>query len=634
MAGFIRRYGSMPNNTTLQEIEGVDIIDLPPPGSITGVGIGTVAIVGEFANMTYADDPVEAFGSQDMLEKVGTWDETLGQFGGDGGNGFVAVRGKKYRRLVCVPIDMTTGNIRVFRDLPLAASATNVEPATPLVAAILLAGFELLDGTDRVRTAANSEFTAPLPTQSGVDGETFPAATSAITFGSAGAAFVNADVGRILVPGTSGTAAANRGTFRVISRVSGTEITVQNLDGTAPTFTNATSLPWRLYDGAAADTGGTALLATATASDVLARSLDSGTIAAATVLTPTTAPDATSPLAGLAATVHPTVALTDPDAKVGASYPANDALLDALYATAIDTLLGDEDPEADVNIVFSARHSDAIRSKLREHVLLASQYGLGRLAINSPEVNTTSFATVTGDADPGVGADRHERVLFAWPGHNTFIPEAAGVSITGADAVAYTTGFLDLACDSLLASVISNLDFNRNPGQASAPIPSLMALVNSVQRGVTGLNLARYISMRQNGIVGLRRDKTSGYIFQSGVTTSLTSGQTNISRRRTADFIQDSAAARLNQLVKEPLTEALKTAIWGEFDEFLAEQLSANNPAAQKIHSYAIDVTSGNTDAKEALGIWVIIGRIRTLATLDKIVLQVEAGASVSIVAA
>ena len=50
MAGFIRRYGNFPGTETITLIEGVVIVDLPPPGSITGLSTGTVGLVGEFAD--------------------------------------------------------------------------------------------------------------------------------------------------------------------------------------------------------------------------------------------------------------------------------------------------------------------------------------------------------------------------------------------------------------------------------------------------------------------------------------------------------------------------------------------------------------------------------------------------------
>ena len=137
--------------------------------------------------------------------------------------------------------------------------------------------------------------------------------------------------------------------------------------------------------------------------------------------------------------------------------------------------------------------------------------------------------------------------------------------------------------------------------------------------------------LRQNGICGLRNDRVSGFIFQSGVTTSLVSGQKNINRRRMADFIEDSVAQSLVPMSKLPLTNSLKDAMTGQVDAFLTQLKSDNNPAAQRIVDYSVDDQSGNTPDLEARGIFVIIARVRTLATADFIVLQAEIGEGVVI---
>ena len=70
--------------TAVIVIEGVVIVDLPPPGSVEGVDTGVAALVGEFADMGAATDvdgsgivttdivPQEIFTSQDLLNKTPT----------------------------------------------------------------------------------------------------------------------------------------------------------------------------------------------------------------------------------------------------------------------------------------------------------------------------------------------------------------------------------------------------------------------------------------------------------------------------------------------------------------------------------------------------------------------------------
>jgi hypothetical protein len=310
-----------------------------------------------------------------------------------------------------------------------------------------------------------------------------------------------------------------------------------------------------------------------------------------------------------------------------------DATIDALYATAIDTLLSDALPARDVNIIASARKSSTIRAKLKSHVLTQSSLGVGRMAINAPTLATQVLTTVIGDADPGVGANRDERVVYTWPGCLQFVPEAVGYRLKTANGLTTTDGLLDQAFDGYVAAVLSNLPPERNPGQAAPPVPEVLAGVLGYQRGVSNLGINEYTQLRAKGVAALRIDRTVGPIIQSGITTSLTSGQKNINRRRMADFLEDSVAQRLVSFGKLPLTSQLKDAAVGEVNAFLAELLSANNPAAQRISGYIVDDKSGNTPDLEAKGIFVIIMKVRTLATADFIVLQAEVGEGVNVTA-
>lgn len=135
-AGFVRRFSSFPGLEQLTLIEGAAIIDLPPPGQIEGVGVGTVALVGEFADVTFGTtvdtsgnvstkgNPVEIFSPQDLLNKLGGFDETLGEFGGALGNGFATLRGRRFSRLVGVPVNIASAKgVRYFRHLPGCKSA-------------------------------------------------------------------------------------------------------------------------------------------------------------------------------------------------------------------------------------------------------------------------------------------------------------------------------------------------------------------------------------------------------------------------------------------------------------------------------------------------------------------------------
>jgi len=278
----------------------------------------------------------------------------------------------------------------------------------------------------------------------------------------------------------------------------------------------------------------------------------------------------------------------------------------------------------------AARKSSNIRTSLKTTVLSRSAQGKGMVCCIAPELSTQTTTAAISSSDPGVGARRDESVFYSWPGVQTYVPEAVDYLLGTADGDFTLDGTLDDTSDVWLASVLSNLAPERNPGQAQSPVPLVMAPVLSLQRGVTELEMADYIVMRQNGICGPRIDPTVGPIFQSGVTSSLVSGQKNIARRRMANFLQDSMAIALLPLAKLPLTEDLKDAVLSEITAFMEELRSANNPKAQRINDYVIDGESGNTPTLESKGIYVVIVRVRTLSTMDDVVLQCEIGENVA----
>lgn len=814
MAGFIRRVNSFPPVSFITQIEGVVIVDLPPPSSITGVGTGVTCLVGEFADMTFATQadtsgnittfpqPTQAFSSQDLLNKFGGWDPTIGQFGGDMGNGFAELRNKSFAELVIVPVNLASSKgVRMWRQLPTNKSFTDSTPITPVIAATVLAGLEFKSGANRVKNGKAFTFTDNVAYDGGTDGTIVPTGLPSATqpFISATADFKNAGtkVGDALVigviqpaltftptpttvsvavtvpvqptaPGTidvvshagfpssgllligseiisytgvgtntftgcngavlgttnalhaigaavsffnpnasvatlsvamiagdtsatvvdttplpsSGTILidgevmhytgktltsltgltkglfntvdnahgngakitllTNANTYRVFSVDSATQITIEQQGNSDPTSAfNASnwfaesSIPWRLYVASDADTGGIHTLTQDGGYTIPARPLDA-TIAQMTNIPPTVSippnsPSNWNPLSGLTMrTVNDSIGLAFTSA-VQAPNAADSPPLDALYNTAFDSLLTDESPGSDVNIVWAARKSTLIRSKIRSHVDAASARGLGRIGMISPSVNQLNTATVLGNADPGVGATRDERVVYDWPGLLTFVPEASGTVIATADGKTTTDGILDTTSDGWMAAICSNLAPERNPGQAGAPVSTIMANVLGLQRGAPNLTLSEYIAFKQFGIAAPRQTKTLGILYQSGITSSVVSGQTNINRRRMADFIEDSLAEAYNNYVKQPLTQDLKDTIQTETVAFLNTLLSPTNPAAQRIEAFSVDVVSGNTPETEALGIFVVIVNVRMLATADFIVLQASVGQTVVI---
>lgn len=684
--GFIRRFGYYPGSEVISQIEGVAIIDLPPPGAVAGVSTGVVAAVGECSDMTYAvsvdstgtvttkAQPQEIFSSQDLINKIGGFDETLGDFGTSGGNLFAALRNKSFSRLIAVPISLASSKgCRVFRDLPLCRTSTDANPVVPVLAASVAAGREFRSGVGRLRLAARVTFTALDPITKGVGGSLTATAT-AVTQSFIGPSAwdliarpdgtTGARKGDIIVIGFNNAGAkspaSDAGTYRVQTdpAASSTTLTIERLDGaTFPIVATTASLPWRLHFASDADSApvlvpgnttpggysasqdGGYIVPIRPITSTLGLQVDGTPYAAALVLTPLVVPTATTGdswdvLSGLGARLHVT-STTVFTAAVQGINAAVASGLEALYATALAALLGDDSPSRDTNVVVTARTSAAIRLSTRTHVLTASTQGRGRTAVISPALTLLTTANATADADPGVGgtggATRHERLVYAWPGERTYVPEALNFRVKTADGMTTADGILDMRSDFRVASILSNLAPERNPAQTAEPIPTLMSSVIAFQRGVSGLGLNEYTALRAAGVMALRLDRTAGPIYQSGITTSLTSGEKNVNRRRMADFIEDSLSERLVSFSKLPLTQRLKDAAVGEARAFMNELLSPNNSAAQRIDAFQVDGVSGNTPTLEAKGIYVIIVRVRLTPTADFIVLQAEIGESVVI---
>jgi hypothetical protein len=673
MPGFLRRFSYYPTPEVITQIEGLTIVDLPPPQQATGVGTGCVACVGEFSDMSAAVTvssagvvstkcvPVEIFSSRDMIDKVGGWDETIGDFGTSGGNGFADIRGKSFSRLVVAPVNLCSAQgARFFRELPLNYSATNSLPVVPFMGASIAAGREFRNGSGRMRIGRRVDFTALPPITTGVGGASIAGASAATQVFNATGGFdwtliarpdgsLGARKGDILVIGynAAGAKSVDAGTYRVqADPSSGIAVTVESLSGANFAFTGAATVSWRLHVGSDADSAPVVVTGSTTpggyksseagGSTIPVRCLSDsagvtgadGTWSASTVLTPATVPTASTgstwdTLSGLQGTTLPSGTTAYTYLVQRANAPAGTAL-NVLYQSALDALLGDSDPVSAVNVVWSSRVSSTIRAALKAHELSASGGGVGRMAISNPELSVQTLVSAVGTADPGVGAYRDEGLIYTWPGVQSYIPEAVNYNLKRADSSVTNTGILDFSAASWLASVLSLLAPELNPGTAANPVPQVLQSVLGLQLGAPTLGLGEYSQMRASGICGIRIEKNTGPIFQSGITSSLISGQKNISRRRMSYYIEDSLAQALISFVKLPLTQANMNSAVVETEAFMAGLKSVDNPAQARIKDYSVDGKSGNTAANLANGIYVIIVRGQLIASGDFIVLQAE----------
>jgi hypothetical protein len=659
-AGFIQRFGSFPSVQQIQTIEGVVIIDGVGPSQIQGTGTGVVGIVGEFADVSYAvkveggnvtsaPQPVRVTSDADLVSKVGPFDSTLGQFGGACGNGLADIRGKRFAGLVVAPINLASDKaVRLVRDLPTNASATNPSPVVPMVGATVVAGTLFQDNAaeKQTKSAGAVVFSSVGAYASGTDGVSVAGSSSGgQLFNSAGGAFVTngVAVGDAIVIGVLGTD-ADAGTYRVRQVVSETQLVVGKLDGINFVWVGDTALPWRIHVAATADSGA-GLFSAVAQFTVPARPIMES-VANDVVLTPAVpAAAATStswqPLSGLKLCTQPGSGngLTY-TAAVQAPSAANSTEILAKYGEVLAALESDSDPANTINIVMCSRAARLNAYNLRQLAQNRSQAGLGMVAVVAPGLEcqtlgaaTSSSAGATTDQSFGVAAidaaGRSDRVIYTWTGVRQLNADAQGISIATATGGSTTDGVLDLTAAGHLCSVLSLIQPERNPGELTDVTQSALSTVLGQQRGAPVLTRADYEVMKSFGICGIRIDRSSGPVFQSGITTSLVSGRTRISRRRMADFIQDSLARQYNLYVKQLLSENVKTALITETDGFLAGLLARATPNLQRIAGYSVDPTGGNTPELESQGIYVLGVAVRLLAEADNIVLNANIGESV-----
>lgn len=306
-----------------------------------------------------------------------------------------------------------------------------------------------------------------------------------------------------------------------------------------------------------------------------------------------------------------------------------EAQIDVKYLTAIGKTKSVSNVAKEANFIFSARQSNAVRSALRQNAIDASANGcFGREAFTRPPLNTTRANAKSSTAQPGVGTYRHERLTYAYPGVCHLVPQIAERGLSG--GAGFTAdGIIDTGYDSWIVSTCSQLAPEENPGQKT----DTEGLILGVERGnadVQDLTIDDYKSFKANGIAAFRRDGADNFI-QSGITSSIVPGTTNINRRRMADFIQDSISIVVNDFVKKLSSGQRRADVLGIIDGFLAGLKNPTQPANARIVGYSIDAISGNTAATLAAGIFRLIVKVKTIPSMDVIVLDVSVGETVTI---
>jgi hypothetical protein len=292
---------------------------------------------------------------------------------------------------------------------------------------------------------------------------------------------------------------------------------------------------------------------------------------------------------------------------------------DAAYKEALDATLNELGVCREANYLLIARCSDSVKREGRANAVLATEIGMfGRKYIAGNMLGTSPDASIV-----DVASYRRDRLFYSALALKVKIPVIAERG-TGGGSGFTADGIINVRPDGPLCTLCARLPPEENPGQQTNLIDDFFA-VNAYGASIT---IDTYKAFRRNGICAPRVDRVGGTIFQSGVTSSLISGEETIARRRMADFIQDSAIGIWLPYSKKIAREAVRMRALAKWNQFLAGLESAANPEKSRIHSWSTDdgVNAGNTNTTLALGVYYVLTKVKTHPSLDFIVLQTEIG--------
>lgn len=307
-----------------------------------------------------------------------------------------------------------------------------------------------------------------------------------------------------------------------------------------------------------------------------------------------------------------TVALTEPQ-------------LDNAYIAAMTATLDPKFASREANFSFASRRSDAIVREGLSNANTATSGGLlARKFISGDPLNTSIADSIINVAE--FAGTLSDRLFYTTKGLKVRVPEIAALGTDG--GLGFTSdGIITVRPDGPLMSVCAILPPENNPGQSTSLIEDFF----EVDPFGEVLEIEAYKAWKANGIVAPRIDRQSGTVFQSGVTTSTDPGRTTIARRKMADFIQDTAAEVINPFAKQLNRQSRRDEIRGLWEGFLKGLEAEQNPNLARIVSSTVDssINAGNTDESLAKGIFYLDTAVRTLSSLDNIVVRTEIGEGV-----
>lgn len=253
-----------------------------------------------------------------------------------------------------------------------------------------------------------------------------------------------------------------------------------------------------------------------------------------------------------------------------------------------------------VAVVFIAERMSAA---LKAEVATLAAGSSDRMWLIGADSETVSAATAITD----VASYRSDRIVYVY-NHVYTLDGATATQVLSRP-------------ESWLASVLSQTDVDIHPSDVAnlQYTAGAMSLYNQTyQRG-------DYIAFRAAGIAAYQNDQ--GISLVSGVTTSLTSGLEEITRRRMTDYLQISIANALKSSVYKKNTQTRRLANAGMVNAFLADLENQE----RIVQAYNVDIDKLNTPTQRAQGIEKMLISVQLIGHILELVLETEIGTSVVI---
>jgi hypothetical protein len=222
-----------------------------------------------------------------------------------------------------------------------------------------------------------------------------------------------------------------------------------------------------------------------------------------------------------------------------------------------------------------------------------------------------------------------DRMFLMWNGSHTATVSAiqTDAALYRGDRVIYcensptildpeTASTVEVAPTSVMASILSQIDVMQHTSSMRTLKQTAGILSVHFNRSIQDLK-----DLKAAGVCSLEKQSV-GFRFRSGVTTSITAGLTEIVRRRECDFLQLSAAERLQVYVYEEDTTDNTAAMIGELNSFC----DGFKRLGTIIRAFSVEGL-----ALDPQGNKVIRWRVQLIGHVKQLVLQTNIGTGVTI---